>query len=123
MTLKELLKETFVDYSKAPYSKKVFGIYKNPTSNELRDLVKEERPTILRVLIDKKKKDIYVFNADLLHAEAAKKIFGFSSVGKRDRFHHGVANKAGTLQRRTFANDEEIEEIKKWLKLPMKMES
>ncbi|RLA58816.1 MAG: hypothetical protein DRQ78_11425 [Epsilonproteobacteria bacterium] len=123
MTIKEILTETFEDYAKAPYSKKVYGIYKNPTSNELRDLIKEEKPISFRVLIDKKKKDIYVFNSDLLHAEAAKKIFGFTSVGKRDRFHHGIANKAGTLRKRTFLNDADIKEVADWLKPPMKMES
>ncbi|RLD64482.1 MAG: hypothetical protein DRJ01_00650 [Bacteroidetes bacterium] len=72
MTIKEILTETFVDYYK--FYNKQFPVYKNPTSNEIRDLVKETKSKGLRWLVDIKTKDVYVFSDKIMHYIAWSKM-------------------------------------------------
>jgi hypothetical protein len=68
------LEEQFVDYAANDFAARgqIYGILKNPSMKELEDLIKEERPRGFRLITDKK--DVYVFNQELLHESALKKI-------------------------------------------------
>jgi hypothetical protein len=130
MTFKTILKEVFVDYVKDPYkSKKLHSVYKNPTSRELRDLVKEEKPSEIRFIVDKKNKEVYVFGSDLLHDEAAKKVLKKRTSGMADRYTHGIADKKGniiSLRRYRLSNPETRKEfswLKKYLGFPLNEEA
>ena len=63
----------------------------------LRDLVKEEKPSEIRFIVDKKNKEVYVFGSDLLHDEAAKKTLKKRTSGMADRYIHGIADKKGNI--------------------------
>lgn len=70
MKIRELCEE-FVDavkYSKDEY----YEIFKNPTSKEVSDAKSKEFG--IRFIIDFKNKSFYIFNDNLLHAAAAKKL-------------------------------------------------
>ena len=125
MTFKELLNEVFVDYAQSPYSrdKSIYGIYKNPTSKELKNLIKEEKPISFRVVLDNKKKDVYVFNSALLHDYVIKKVFKDTLTGQSriGRIYKGLASLDGKIREVYNAEDEEYKEIKKWLKPPMRI--
>jgi len=130
MTFTNILDEAFADYVKDKYSKnKLHGVYKNPTSRELRDLVKEEKPSEIRFIVDKRLKEVYAFSSDLLHDEAAKKILKKQTSSMADRYVHGIADKKGniiSLRKHRLSNPKTREEfswLKKYFSFPLTEES
>ena len=126
MTFTNILDEAFADYVKDRYSKnKLHGVYKNPTSRELRDLVKEEKAAEIRFIVDMKNKEVYAFSSDLLHDEAAKKILKKQTSSMADRYVHGIADKKGniiSLRRHRLSNPEtrkKFEWLKKYFSFPL----
>ena len=67
------------------------AIFKNPSRKEISELVKNEGARGFRLILDKKKGDVYVFDQELLHHKAYSKI----ANGKSDpnRYYEGFANK------------------------------
>ena len=66
-----VFKEEFKDALKK--KDQYFEIYKNPNHDELIDMYRDMIISI-RYIYDKKKEDLYVFSAELLHAFAADKL-------------------------------------------------
>ena len=62
------------------------NVYKNPTSDDLKNLKKENRLDGLRVIVDTSTSNCYIFNSLLLHAEAAKMIYN-KRVSDSDGIH------------------------------------
>lgn len=108
------LDEEFAEYVKQKYGEPT-GIWKNPTGNDMRDLLKEAKPEYgLRFLVDTQKGDVYVFDAQLLHSDAAKAIFGGKDPGRR--LARGYAGLSGKIDKRDteylFLNRDEKEKKK-----------
>lgn len=68
------LKEEWANSVKSPWTfkKKLFDIFVNPTSKELKELKKYQIG--VRFIVDNKNKKMYVFSSDLLHNSAAAKL-------------------------------------------------
>lgn len=73
MKIRELCEE-FEDGVKSSISGEYYEIYKNPDKKDFLSLKKQNPTNELRIIIDKKHKDIYVFSAELLHKEAEKRL-------------------------------------------------
>lgn len=67
--------KTFLEEFKTgvKHGKKYFEIFVNPTSKEIREAGKNTN-NIVRYIIDKKKKKLYIFPANLLHDEASEEL-------------------------------------------------
>ena len=87
MNLKELLEEWKTSIKH--YDKVIYDIFKNPTQKEMIEILKQNPPeekadkNVVRFIIDKKHKNIYVFSSSLLHHYAAGKL-DFPYNGKND---------------------------------------
>lgn len=114
------LSEVFVDLAKpsgrAYGATRDHGIYKNPTSKEFRELIKEEDPQGIRLLVDRKKKEVYVFNSDLLHDDAERVVYGRLYPLQKDSDHlKGFANKKGEINFFRHVSKKVEEEVREWI--------
>lgn len=73
MKLRKLCEE-FKDGIKSSVSGEYYEIYKNPDKKDFLALKKQSPTNDLRIIIDKKNSDIYVFPAELLHKDAEEKL-------------------------------------------------
>ena len=93
MNLKKFVKinEEFYDWKKKYYNRgeKLYGIYKNPTDKDIEEIIKEEKPKKVRILLNFKRKNIYLFNDEILHSEAINVI---KEVKNCFEFIHGWAS-------------------------------
>lgn len=63
------------------------GIYKNPTSNDMKAIKDEGRFDGLRVIVDTETGDSYIFDSEMLHAEAASLIYKRKKISDTDGIH------------------------------------
>jgi|GEM_PF-3591657 hypothetical protein len=71
MKLKKIMKEEFKEWEGDRLGNKA-PIYKNPTLKEIRGLKKEMDGNDVRLLIDTKKNNVFLFPSLLLHIDAAR---------------------------------------------------
>lgn len=98
-----------------------YSIYKNPNSREIKEALKEngkESGKELRVIIDLKKKIMYLFSADLLHLKASKEL-GIEYRDTKDMifttgFFVPASNRLVSLRVKSLKSDLD-EEQAKWL--------
>lgn len=64
------LAEEFEEALRSKIDGEYYEIFKNPSKSEIKKIGNDE----LRIIIDKKKADLYVFDANLLHMEAKKRL-------------------------------------------------
>lgn len=114
MTLKHFVEEYFDSHMMRP-TKEVYEIFKNPTPKELNSIGNRG----VRILLDKKKKDIYVFHENLLHYEVIRKITLDKEEFSSDRFVHayGIIKKGKLFAERSppRVRKKEYETFKKYI--------
>lgn len=76
MQFEELLDNLYEEYADSTKVRgNTFSVYKNPSSKDIKSLSKEGRFDGIRIIVDTDKNDCYIFDSELLHAEAARLIY------------------------------------------------
>jgi len=113
--------EEFSDGIKADNKTGMFSIYKNPTSKELKEILKEnDGSKEIRVIVDIENEDVYAFPGEFLHKEASKKLgIEHKSIPRKRIFTTGffvpTSNKMMSLKIRSLKADLTEKQIT-WLK-------
>lgn len=91
-----------------------FGIYKNPTGNDIREIMKDEKPDGFRILIDTQNKNVYLFDKELLHMDALSSIKELKNIEAR-MIKEGMANTDREIVWMKGITAQKKREIKSWL--------
>ena len=92
------LHEEYADQIKKKFrgEDRTMTIYKNPSNSEMRKL-KKEGAEGFRIIIDVKKKNIYLFDKEILHSEASKELFKVELHGSEENYRLGFADDTGKI--------------------------
>ncbi len=124
MQFEELLDNLYEVYADSGKPEdKTYSIYKNPSNSERKKMIEEGGTAFdgFRILLDLKKRDIYLFDSRLLHAEASKILFGQEFDGSESGYRLGFASNIGKIlyiknfSGRTSADKKKYNEIKEWV--------
>ena len=112
--------ESFVDFGKnssyGSHKKTDYGIYKNPTSKEYRDLMKETDFKGFRILVDRKKKDYYLFSSELLHDDAELAVYKKNYTTERGgNYFKGFAKRNGEIMFFRLMDPKIEREVRPWI--------
>lgn len=112
--IKRIMKEEFKEWEKDRLGNTA-PIYKNPTLKELRELKKETKDNDVRLLVDVKKKNVFVFPALLLHIDAGRAL-KIKPEERRKRYLEIIGKiKEDTIKVDTSFVSNKLKSQEKWL--------